>query len=130
MKLKNKQVGAKVIVDEITVTINPSVGWKTSKRVPGTIVPMKPEYEQYYHTCSGGHTHVRKHIIKDDAYKTYAIKLDNNVTDIEWNNIIVVREWDLKFLERLPDSYKQVSKVEYNKAMKLIEKYKYEQTLR
>lgn len=130
MRLKNKKVGARVVVDSITVEINPKVRWKTLKKIGGRIVKMKPEYEHYYHTCSGGHTHVTKHLIHNDCYPTYAIKLDNNVVDIEGNNVIVVREHDLKFLDYLPDSYKQVTYSEYRKALGIIKKYEYQKSLR
>lgn len=126
MKYKNKLVGAKVVVDKVLIAINPTVKWKYMRRVPGIIVE-RGDYEQYYHTSSGGNTYATKHIIKDDCFKTFAIKLDNDVVDIEGNNIIVVREFNLKFLESLPDSVKIISKKDYNNAMKLIEEYKRQQ---
>jgi hypothetical protein len=128
MKLKNKKVGARVSIREVTVAINPKVKWKTIKNVTGVIVE-RGDYEQYYHTSNGGHTTSHKHVIKNDCYTNYAIKLDNDMVDIEGNNIIVVRELYLKFLDFLPSNTKIISKSEYNKALKLIEKYEYQQTL-
>lgn len=127
-RFKNKNIGAKVIVDSVLIDINPIDKWKSLKKVSGTIVE-RGEHEQYYHTCSGAQTYIRKHLIYMDSFESFAIKLDNDVKDIEGNNIIVVRDFDLKFVEYLPKSVKIISKIEYNKAKKLIEKYEYQQTL-
>lgn len=124
----NKNIGAKVQVREITVEINPKVKWKKLKKVTGVIVENKG-YEHYYHTCSGGYTYVTKHLIKNDCYANYAIKLDDNVKDIEGNNIIVVREFDLKFLERIEIRKKPVSEKTYLNAKKVIERYEAENGL-
>lgn len=73
MKRINKNIGAKVQVREITVEISPKVKWRKLKKV--TVVIVENEgYERYYHTCSGGYTHVSKHLIKNDCYPTFAIK--------------------------------------------------------
>lgn len=129
MKLKNKNVGAKVVVRELTVEINPTVKWKKLKNVSGVIVPKSDIYEQYCHTCSGAYTFVTKHLIKNDCYRTFAIKLDNGVIDIESNNIVIVREDDLKFVELLPNTCKQVTYSEYRKALKIVAKYEWQKTL-
>ena len=125
MKRINKGIGAKVEVREVTVAINPEVKWKVLKKVTGIIVENKG-YEQYYHTCCGGYSHATKHLIENDCYKTYAIKLDNNVKDIEGNNIIIVREFDLKFLDRIEIPKKPVSEKAYLNAKKIIERYEAE----
>ena len=124
----NRNAGAKVQVREITVEINPKVKWRKLKKVTGVIVENEG-YEHYYHTCSGGYTYVTKHLIKNDCYKTYAIKLDNNVKDIEGNNIIVVREFDIKFLERIELQRKPVTEKAYLNAKKVIERYEAENEL-
>lgn len=128
MKRVNKNIGAKVEVREITVEINPEVKWRKLKKVTGVIVENE-NYEQYYHTCSGGYTYVTKFLIKNDCYQNYAIKLDDNVTDIEGNNIIVVREFDLKFLERIEIPKKHVSEKSYLNAKNVIERYEIENGL-
>lgn len=121
----NKNIGAKVLVKEITVEINPEVKWKTLENVAGVIVEDEG-YEQYYHTSSGGYTEAYKHLIKNDSFPTYAIKLDDNVKDIEGNNVIVVREFELKFLERIEIPKKLVSEKAYLNAKKVIERYEAE----
>ena len=128
MKRKNKNIGAKVEVSRITVEINPKVKWKTLKKVTGVIVENKG-YEHYYHTCSGGYTYVNKHLIENDCYPTFAIKLDNNMKDIEGNNIIIVREFDLNFLERIEIPKKRISEKAYLNAKKVIERYESENGL-
>lgn len=125
----NRNVGAKVQIREITVAINPEVKWKKLKKVTGVIVE-NIGYEHYYHVCSGAYTYVRKCLIdRDAAYNTYAVKLDNNVKDIEGNNIIVVREFDIKFLERIDVPNKPVSEKAYLKAKETIARYEAENTL-
>lgn len=124
----NRNIGAKVQVREITVEINPEVKWKKLKKVTGVIVENEG-YEHYYHTCSGAYTYVTKHLIENDCYKTYAIKLDNNVKDVEGNNVIVVREFDLKFLERIDVPRKPVTEKAYLNAKKVIERYEAENGL-
>ncbi len=109
----NRNIGAKVQVRGITVEINPEVKWKKLNKVTGVIVENEG-YEQYYHTCSGSYTYATKHLIENDYYKTYAIKLDNNVKDIEGNNVIVVREFDIKFLERIDVPRKPVTEKAFN----------------
>ena len=128
LKRINKNIGAKVQVREIAVEINPEVKWKKLKKVSGVIVENEG-YEHYYHTCSGGYTYVHKHLIENDCYPNYAIKLDNNVKDIEGNNIIVVREFDLKFLERVEIPKKPISEKAYLNAKKVIERYEAENGL-
>jgi len=122
MKRLNKNIGAKVQVNSITVEINPKVKWKKLKKVTGTIVKNKG-YEHYWHTCSGGHIHVNKHLIENDCFPNFAVKLDNNIKDIEGNNIIIVREFDLKFLERIEIPKKPITEKTYLSAKKVIEKY-------
>jgi len=118
----NRNVGARVIVKSVLVEINPKVKIRKLKNVQGTIVE-RGDHEQYYHTCSGGYTYVWKNLIKKDVYNNYAIKLDNGVVDIENNNIIVVREIELKFLDRLPVAVKFITKKQYDNALKLIKLY-------
>ena len=67
------------------------------------------DYEYYYHICNGSHTTVTKYVVKNDLFPHYAVKLDNNLKDIEGNNIILVREYHLKFLDRLEIPRKPVS---------------------
>ncbi len=120
-KYKNNEVGAKVIVPKLLKSITPEKGWFYLKNVSGTIVE-RGNHEQYWHTSTGAHTHPRKNIIHNDCHPNYAIQLDNNVTDIESNNIVVIREWDLKFLEE-KEIKKPLSKRDYNKALKIIQEY-------
>jgi hypothetical protein len=126
MKRINRNIGAKVEVREIDVEINPKVKWKKLKKVTGIIVEKKEEYEQYYHSCTGAYTYVRKHLIKNDCFPTLAVKLDNDITDVEGNNIIIVRESYIKFLERIEIPRKPVSEKAYLNAKKTIERYEYE----
>ncbi len=120
---KNKNVGARVIVKKLLVEISPKVKWRYLKNVPGVIVE-RGDHEQYYHTCSGGQTHVTKHIIDRDIFDTYAIKLDDGVVDIEGNNIVVERYFKLKFLEDLPPrELKPVTEKQYLAAKRVIERY-------
>lgn len=121
IKYKNDNIGAKVAIPKLLKSITPEKGWFYLKNVIGVIVP-KDNYEQYYHTSTGGSTYPTKHLIKNDCYTNYAIKLDDNIVDIEGNNIVVIREWDLKFLEELFIE-KPISKKEYNKALKVVEEY-------
>lgn len=121
--VKNKKVGAKVIVNEVLVAINPKVKFKNLKKVSGVIVD-RGNHEHYYHTSDGGYTFINKQVIKNDAYTTFAIKLDNGIEDIEGNNIIVVREHDLTFTEYLPTNDKPVTIEQYKKALQVVEKYK------
>ncbi len=125
MKRINKNIGAKVEVRGITVEINPKVKWRKLNKVTGVIVENEG-YEHYYHSCSGGYTYVTKHLIKNDCYPTFAIKLDNNVKDIGGNNVIMVREFDLNFLERIEVPKKTVSEKAYLNAKKVIERYEAE----
>jgi len=129
MKRINRNIGARVLVTSVNTSINPVDGWKSLKNVPGTIVENKG-YEHYYHTSSGGYTHVRKHIIENDCYPTFAIKLDNNLKDVEGNNIIVVREFKLKFLDRVEILPKPVSEKAYLNAKKLTKRYETENGLK
>lgn len=125
MKRINKNIGAKVQVREVTVEINPKVKWKKLKNVTGVIV-KNDGYEHYYHTCGGGYTYVSKHLIKDCYSPVFAIKLDNNIKDIEGNNIIVARDFDIKFMERIEVQKKPVSEKAYLNAKKIIERYESE----
>jgi hypothetical protein len=130
MKLKNKTIGGRVQIDKVLISITPKDGWKYQKKVLGIIVETKPEYEQYYHTSDGLNISSTKHIIDCDWCKTFAIKLDDDLKDIEGNNIIIVREFNLKFLDYLPEKVKMVTTAEYNKALKIIETYKHQQTIK
>ena len=128
-RIKNKNPGAKVIVWKVLLSIKPKEGWKYAKNVSGTIVE-RGNYEHYYHTCSGTYTHIIKHIINNNYTSSYAIKLDNDLKDIEGNNIIVVNEDWLKFIDYLPAIVKVISKKQYESAKKLIEKYNEQQKLK
>lgn len=128
MRLKNKNIGARVIIDEITVAINPKDKWKTLKKLSGVLVDPKG-IEMYYHQCNGNYENVRKRIIESSWRGKYAIKLDNDVVDVEGNNIIRVDKENLTFLDYL-DNVKIISKAEYNRAMKVIKEYDYQQTLK
>jgi hypothetical protein len=120
---KNKNIGARVSIKKLLVEISPKVKWRHLKNVTGTIVENK-DYEQYYHTCSGGHTYVNKHVIENDFVPNYAIKLDDDIVDIEGNNIVVIREWSLKFLDVLPPrELKHITEARYLAAKRLIERY-------
>jgi hypothetical protein len=123
---KNKGVGGRVIVKKLLVEISPLVGWRYLKNVQGVIVE-RGEHEQYSHTSTGGGTHPTKHIIKNDGWNPLAIKLDDGVVDIEGNNIVVEREWDLKFLDYLPPKEpkepKPIAEKQYLNAKKIIERY-------
>jgi hypothetical protein len=125
MKRKNKNIGGRVQVREITTEINPDVKWKRLKNVKGTIVENKG-HEHYYHSCSGGYNYVTKHIIEDCAFKTFAIKLDDGIKDIEGNNIVVVVEYNLKFLDRIEIKRKPITEKQYLNAKKIIERYEKE----
>ena len=118
----NRNVGARVIVREVLLEISPKVHWRYAKKVYGTIVE-RGEYEQYYHTCSGGHNYVTKHVIKNGFHKTYSIKLDNDLVDIEGNNIVVFRDYDLKFLDRYIIPENPITEKQYLNAKKIVEKY-------
>jgi len=125
MAKKNKNIGAKVLVREVLLDISPKVKWRKLKNVGGVIVENKG-YEQYYHTCSGCHTYKTKHLIDKDVHATFAIKLDNDVKDIEGNNVIIVRDFDLKFLETIETLRKPVSEKSYLAAKRIVELYKLE----
>ena len=81
-KLKNKNIGAKVIVKEVLVEISAKVGWRRLKNVSGVIV-KRGSHEQYFHSCTGGYTYIQKNVIEYDHLPTLAVKLDNGVIDIE-----------------------------------------------
>jgi hypothetical protein len=122
MKKINKNIGAKVLVREVTVDINPKVKWKCLKNVPGTIVENL-NYEFYYHTCSGAYTYIVKHKIENPAFPVFAIKLDNDIVDIEGNNIIVQYEHDIKFLEKIEIPKKAITEKQYLKAKEIVRQY-------
>jgi hypothetical protein len=84
---------------------------------------MEPMYEQYYYTAAGDFSHPTKHIIKDDIFERYAIQLDDGLTNIAGNNIIICRYFDIKFIEYLPPKHKVVTLNQYNRALRIIEKY-------
>lgn len=128
MKLKNKKVGAKVLVKKILVEISPKAGWRYIKNIEGTLVERKG-IQDYYYTSSGANTYPRKHNIDTEWQSPFAVKLDGDIVDIAGNNVICCNEWEIKFLEYL-DDVKIISKKEYNKALKIIEEYNYQQTLK
>lgn len=99
-KMVNKNVGARVLVKKVLVNINPVQGWVYIKHVFGTVVEREG-HEQYWFTSDGGHNNVRKNIIENDCWPNYAIKLDNDLKDIVGNNIVVFREEDIKFLDKV-----------------------------
>ncbi len=120
---KSKKIGARVLVKRLLVDINPKDKWKTLKNVPGVIVE-RGNHEQYYHTSNGSHTYFTKHIIENDFHPTYSIKLDDDIVDIEGNNIVVIREWSLKFLDDLPPrEIKPVTEKQYLNAKRIVERY-------
>ena len=120
---KNKNIGARVSIKKLLVEISPKVKWRHLKNVTG-IITERGSHEHYYHTCSGGHTYVNKHVIENDCYPNYAIKLDDDIVDIEGNNIVVIREWSLKFLDVLPPrELKPITEARYLAAKRLIERY-------
>lgn len=121
----NRNVGARVKVNKVLVEISPEVGWRYLKNIEGVIVE-NTGFERYWHTCSGGRTHITKHIIEHDFGKTYAVKLNNDIVDIEGNNIIVFDENNLKFLDRIEVQRKPVSYKNYLNALKIVERYKSE----
>jgi len=132
-KLKSKEIGARVQVREVLLSITPKEGWKYAKNVLGTIVSEDLHrvyennigYEQYYYTSTGANTYPRKFPIENDTSERYAIKLDDGLVDIAGNNIMVIRLFDMKLLDELPEKIQKtlITKREYNKAMKIIDKY-------
>ena len=97
----NKDVGAKVLIKTVLVDINPKDGWKYIKNVRGTIIQKAQSgIDGYYYTSSGACTHVNKHIISEDIYLQALIQLPDGMVDIAGNNIIPVRKFDFKYLER------------------------------
>jgi len=121
--MKNKNVGARVIIKSVLVEISPKLKeWRYLKNVHGVIVD-RGDHEQYWHTSSGGHTHVIKYLIENDCYKNFAIKMDDGVVDIEGNNIIVKREFYLKFLDTIVPVKKSITEKQYLKAKEIIQKY-------
>lgn len=121
LKYKNNEVGARVIIPKLLIRITPEKGWEYLKNVGGLIVE-RGEHEQYYHISTGGNTYVTKHIIDNDCFPNYAIRLDNDITDIEGNNIVVIREWDIKFKE-FKVIENPITKKEYEKAKKVVEEF-------
>lgn len=122
--MKNKGIGARVIVKEVLVRINPEEKWVYVKNIGGTIVERKPEYEHYWHSCTGVYTHVRKNLIINSVYSPIAVQLDNDFKDIEGNNIIIVRgDFEVKYIETLPKKKRVISETSYLNALKTIELY-------
>jgi len=122
MKRINKEIGARVLIREVLVEISPKAGWRYMKNVHGTIVE-RGEHQQYYHTSNGGSTNPRKCLIDKDVWPNFAVKLDDELVDIEGNNIVVFREWNLKFLDRIEIKAKLITEKQYLAAKKNIEKY-------
>lgn len=120
---KSKEVGARVLVKKLLVEISPAVKWRYLKNVPGVIVE-RGNHEQYWYTSTGGNTHPNKHIIENDCWPNRAIKLDDGVADISGNNIVVIRDWDLKFLDDKPlRDLKAVTEKQYLRAKGIVERY-------
>ena len=88
--MKNKNVGAKVQIRQVLLRINPKEGWVYQKKVTGTIV-KDTGFELYYHTSSGGRNYIQKYLMdKKNNWNPIAVKLDNDLKDIEGNNTIMV----------------------------------------
>lgn len=121
IKYNDNSIGAKVIILRVLKSITPGNGWKYLKNISGVIVDNKG-YEQYYYTSNGNNEYPRKHIIEGDHFPNYAILMENEATDIEGNNIIIVREWEIKFCDK-KEIKKPVTLKDYRKALKLIEEY-------
>jgi hypothetical protein len=128
MKLKNKNIGGKVIVKEVLLSITKEHGWKYHKKITGVLVE-KNDVKPYYYSCNGNQEHIRQHIIKYAYGYKYYVKLDNDVVDIAGNNILPMTEEDLIFIDHL-ENVKIISKSEYNKAMKIIKEYDSQQLLK
>lgn len=120
--MKNKNIGARVIIYEITTQISPETGWVTKKKVAGVIVE-KDGHDHYYVTCDGAHGNIRKNVIEDTWEKTYAIKMADGTTDLFGSNVVVVAESRLTFLDATPKIEKIISEKQYHRAMELIAKY-------
>ena len=126
LKMKiNKNIGARVEVRKLLIDINPKDKFKYLKKVTGVIVENEG-YQQYWYTSDGIYKIHSKHIIKDDCYPTFAIKLDDGIFDIAGNNIVVIREMDLKFLDRIEKTITPITEKQYLNAQKIIERYKKE----
>ena len=125
MKRINRGIGARVEVYRVTVGINRIEQWKVIKNVKGVIVENEG-YENYYHTCSVDYSYTTKHLIKNDYGQAYAIKLDNNITDIEGNNVIMVKDSVLKFLDRIDVKPKPITKQKYLNAKGIVKRYESE----
>lgn len=124
----NKNIGAHVEVYQVITDINPTDGWKIAKKVPGVIVENK-DCEYYYIDSNGSRTCVNKHVLKRDVHTYYAVKLDNDLKDVAGNNIIPVREFHLKFLDRLEIPRKPVSEKSYMNAKETVKRYEAENRL-
>lgn len=98
----NKDVGAKVLIKRVLIDINPTDKWKHVKNVIGTIV-QKAQYgiDGYYYSCTGAYTYVHKNIIKEDCFPQALIQLPEGMVDIAGNNIIPVREFEFKYLDKI-----------------------------
>lgn len=120
---KSKEVGARVLVKALIVEISPKVKWRFLKNVPGVIVE-RGDHEYYWYTSTGGNTHPHKHIIENDCWPNRAIKLDDGVVDIAGNNIVVIRDENLKFLDdKPPRVLKPVTEKQYLSAKRIVERY-------
>lgn len=98
--LKNKSIGAKVIVDQVLVSITPRNGCKYLKKVPGVLVEDE-----------------------DAEDHIYVVKLDDGITDMVGNNVIWCEYSELTFVQT------QITEAQYNQALKVIQQYEHEQTL-
>ena len=102
----NRDVGARVIVNKVVVDINFTDKVKTLRNVGGTIVDKKG-LTYYFHTCLSDFVTITKVVVHNVENICHAIKLDDNLTDIEGNNVILVKTQDLKFLDyKEPESEK------------------------
>ena len=126
--MKNKNIGAKILVKRVITEISKENGWVITKNVPAIII-SKEGLEHYYPTSDGAHGNVRKHTIFNSYGDTIGVKLDNGLTDNFGNNKFIVREYEVKFLETLPKVIKPVTKQAYQRALKVVERYKKENNL-
>jgi hypothetical protein len=97
-KYFNKEIGARVVVNKVVLDINFTDKVKTLRNVGGTIVD-KTGLKYYYYTCLHDFKTITKVIVHNVENLCRAVKLDDNITDIEGNNIILVKMQDLKFLD-------------------------------
>jgi hypothetical protein len=103
----NRDIGARVIVNKVVVDINFTDKIKTLRNVGGTIVD-KTGLNYYFHNCLSDYVTITKVIVHNVENICYAVKLDDNIKDIDGNNIILVKKQDLKFLDYLEPETKKI----------------------